>query len=672
MSTATKTTRTRTTNRARSTRDPKTGRTTVERTVPRVVHRPPTGGKGTATGQSLPARAPGLIARGTWTHRWRLAPAAGAVVVAAGQSTAPLLTLAGLTVTGAGLEWAARTKVKIRGRMYLSARERRIAGIWCGAAGGWTAVTIVLPEIGWRADAVLLAAALGWPTWAWVSARNSAKAKLSAAAAALLTGWVDKVAGQDGPAQLRDSRPVRSTVVEPAVGAVAFQVQLAGTVHGQTACNAAVRRQIEVLLKLPVAVVTLGSVRDDATRIQVSLSPDRHLENAAVAWPGPVLNDDGTVPIAATPDGAQIDIRIWNDTGVEHGLITGTSDAGKSSTSAAAVLPGIAERRKVVLWVDGKRGTSVPYLRKAFDRYATSPKQWMAAIEIAYKVMVARQIRRGEADLSEWTTLTESDPILTLWIDEATAVNAAITSRHVRWVCEIAEHGRALGVNLVQVSQSPRADKVIGGVPVRDLMAGNGFVIAHRPGGSNANRLTQDSTSFPVDLKALPPEPGFAAILRKGAVLAPIARVRFATKDAVKAFVDDLGEIRHLEGADAEAAGDLYTTGWGTTAAATGTPTPPVSHTEPSVEEVQAAEELESRTWVLDQLRAHGPMQLGQLADLAAPAQDDGPRRGPSRKTISNALNDLATRGLLTKDGRIYTLVDDETEGDEAESDDQE
>jgi hypothetical protein len=654
-------------------RSSRTGRP-VDRSTP-GHHYPSKGGKGTATGESLVARAPGLIARHGWTHRWRLAPAASAAAVAAGESTHPLLTLAGLTVAGATLEWAARSKVKIRGRMYLAASERRIAGIWCGAAGGWTAVTTALPEIGWRADFVLLTAALGWPTWKWLTARKPAKAKLSAAAAALLAGWTDKVAGEDGPLQLRDSRPVRSSVVEPAEGAVAFQVQLAGTVHGQTACNAAVRRQIEVLLKLPMDVVTLGPVRDDATRIQVSLSPERHLENAAVAWPGPILNDDGTVPVAATPAGGQIDIRIWNDTGVEHGMITGTSDAGKSSTSAACVLPGIAERRKVVLWVDGKRGTSVPYMSKAFARYAISPKQWMAAIEIAYKVMVARQVRRGKAGLSEWTTLKESDPILTLWIDEATAVNAAITSRHVRMVCEIAEHGRALGVNLVQVSQSPRADKIIGGVPVRDLMAGNGFVIAHRPGGSNANRLTQDSTSLPVDLKALPPEPGFAAILRKGAVLAPIARVRFADKAAVKAFVDGLDGIRHLEGADLEAAGDLYTKGWDddpateaadTTGPATG------EGGEPSVEEVQAAEELESRTWVMDQLRAHGPMQLGQLDELAQPEEPGGPRRGPSRKTISNALNDLATRGLLVKEGRVYALVDDEAGDDEAESDDQE
>jgi hypothetical protein len=668
MSTATRTTRTSRTASSKTHRTPtRTGRTTVDRTRPYAGHRPPTGGKGTATGQSLPARAPGLIARGTWTHRWRLAPATGAAAVVVGQATHPLLALAGLTVTGAGLEWAARSKVKIRGRMWLSGPERRIAGIWCAGAGGWTAVTTALPQIGGRADMVLLAAALGWPTWKWVTARKPARAKLSAAAVALLTGWVDKVATEDGPAQLRGSRPVRSTAVEPAVGAVAFQVQLAEGIHGQNSCTAAVRRQVEVLLKLPVDVVALTPVRDDSTRIQVALSPGRHLENADVAWPGPILNDDGTVPIAETPDGAHIDIRLFNDAGVEHGLISGTAGGGKSSTSAAAVLPGVAAGREVVIWVDGKRGTSAPYLQPAFDRYAITPQQWKAAIALVYNVMCARQVRRGKAGLSKWTTLTETDPIITLWIDEATTVNDLIGSKQVQMVAAIAREGRALGIRLVQVSQSARADQLIGGVPVRDLMAGNGFVIAHRPGGSNAARLTLDSTNVSVDLKALPPEAGFAAILRKGAVLAPVARVRYACEEAVTEFVNGLGEIRHLQGDDAEAAGDLYTKGWDDDpASATGNGLGGDDLVDPDSEEViQEIGELVSRTWVLEQLRAHGPLQLGGLDELASPAEPGSERRGPSRKTISNALNDLTTRGVLTKEGRAYQLIDDDTDDGE-------
>lgn len=617
---------------------------------------------GAGTGQSWVARAPETVARAAWRHRWRLAPAAVAGAAVAGAGTHPLLTATGLAATGAVLETAARTQVKIRGRMWLLTRERRIAAIGAGASAAWTVVAGLAP-LGWRAETVLLAAALGWPTWAWTTARRPAKARLSPAAAALLDGWVHTVSGQAGPAQLRDSRPVLATVAEPAPGAVTFEVQLAGNVHGANALSAAVRRQVEVLLRLPVDVVTLAAVREDSTRIRVTLSPKRHLEADAVAWPGPVLTADGAIPIAEGPDGAVLSVRLWNNSGVEHGLISGTTGGGKSSTSAAAVLPGIAEGRRVVIWVDGKRGTSVPYMRAAFDRYAISPKQWMRAIALAHTVMLSRQIIRGKAGLSKWDTPNETYPILTLWIDEATAVNAATTSRHVRMIAEIAEHGRAVGVQLVQSSQSARADKIIGGVPVRDLMAGGGCVIAHRPGGSSASRLTLDSTNVKIDLKALPPEPGFAAILHKGAVLAPSARVRYASEEAVAAYVAGLGEIRHLDGTDllgpAEA---LYTTGWDNDTDETPAPTSTEAGT--SDEEAQADAELESRTWVRDALRKHGPMQLGQLEALSAPDN------GPSRKTISNALLDLSTRGEVTKNGRVYTLTEPDTdEIDEADDD---
>ena len=680
MSTATKTTRTRTANHTRTIRSPKSGRTTTERTQPRVVARPSSGGKGTATGQSLPARAPGLVARAGWRHRWRLTPVAGAVVVAAAGSTHPLLTLAGLTVAGGTLEWAARCKAEFRGRMVLSVGERRVAGIWCGAAGGWTAVTTVLPVMGWRADAALMAVALGWPSWAWGSARKPAKARLSASAAALVTTWAGKVAGPDGPAVLRGAAVVPGSVSEPVEGGVTMVVRLDG-VHAANATGTQVRRAVEVAMGLPADTVTLSALRDDgpADRLQVLLAPNRTLEKRPTAWPGPIIADDGALPVALDAAGATVTIHLYNKDGVEHGLICGTSGSGKGGTTVVVIVPGVLAGRSVVLYADGKHGMSAPELHPLATRLALTSKQAGRAIDVAHAVMCARETRYGAAKLKRYIAAgpdANPDPIITLLLDEATTLNRILPGSKIRKVSEIAERGRACGVQLIQVSQSVRSDMIIGGVPVRDLLTGAGFSIAHKPGGSSAARLASDGiqvAGLVEALKALPGgQPGMGVITRRGEVLATSARVFDAEEPAlalVEQWLGDGGRPRELTGADLTAAGDLYTSGWDgdtdtdshDTTAQTGTDTG-------TDQEAQVAAELESRTWVLDHLRANGPMQLGQLDQLAA-GQDGVERRGPSRKTISNALNDLAARNLLIKEGRVYKLFDDEAGDDEADDD---
>lgn len=671
---------------ARTTRS--TGRSSrTGRPADRTGHRYPSkGGKGTATGESLVARAPGLIARHGWTHRWRLAPAAGAAAVAVGESTHPLLTLAGLTVAGASLEWAARSKVKIRGRVYLAASERRTAAIWCAGAGGWTAVTAVLPQIGWRADVVLLAAALGWPTWQWVTARKPARARLSAGAAALVAAWAGRVAGPGGPAVLRGAVVVAGSVEEPVEGQVSMVVRLDG-VHAANATGTQVRRAVEVAMGLPADTVTLSALRDDgpADRLAVLLAPGRTLEKAPTAWPGPVLGDDGALPVALDAAATTVTIHLFNKDGVEHGLISGTSGSGKGGTTVVVTVPGVLSGRSVVLYADGKHGMSAPELHPLATRLALTPQQAGRAIDIAHAVMCARETRYGAAKLKRFIAAgpdANPDPILTLLLDEATTLNRVLPASKIRKVCEIAERGRACGVQLVQVSQSVRSDMIIGGVPVRDLLTGAGFSIAHKPGGSSAARLASDGVQVAGLVEALQSlpggKPGMAVITRRGEVLSTSCRVFDAEQAAlalVQQWLADGGQPRELTGADLQAAGDLYTKGWdddpATEAADTTGPAARGSG-EPSVEEAQAAEELESRTWVMGQLRDHGPMQLGQLDELAQPEQTGGPRRGPSRKTISNALLDLATRGLLAKEGRVYALVDDEASDDDAETGDQE
>jgi DNA segregation ATPase FtsK/SpoIIIE-like protein len=167
-----------------------------------------------------------------------------------------------------------------------------------------------------------------------------------------------------------------------------------------------------------------------------------------------------------------------------------------------------------------------------------------------------RKTRRGAAELSEWNTWDEPDPILTLFIEEATTVGKKVGKRHHEMVLEILREGRKFGMRVVQVSQSPKFDLIVGGIDARNLMAGGGSVIALRPGGSNDSRLTLDSTDIDIDLRALPPEPGFAAVVRRGKVLATVMRVANAKPDAADAA--RAVSVRVLAGRDELAAGANY------------------------------------------------------------------------------------------------------------------
>jgi hypothetical protein len=120
---------------------------------------------------------------------------------------------------------------------------------------------------------------------------------------------------------------------------------------------------------------------------------------------------------------------------------------------------------------------------------------------------------------------------------------------------EILQKGRKLGIRVVQVAQSPKFDHRR---RHRRPQPDDRRRVDHRPasGGSNDSRLTLDSTDVDIDLRALPPEPGFAAVVRRGKVLAPVMRVANAKPRAA----DEAAKVtpRPLEGRDELAAGANY------------------------------------------------------------------------------------------------------------------
>lgn len=509
--------------------------------------------RGGSRGRSL-GYLPDDVARWCWQHKWQLAPLAGTTGVFAGASTAPVTTGVVLVGTSAAAFAWARDGRELAGRMWLSVRERTALATWAAMAGTWSLwAATPLPGAG---NWLTLLGATAPAAWTWTRSRTvRPQLTLSEQAMAVVDRWTEAVALR-GPSTLQGSRVLVRTLREPAEGAYTFTVQLADGVHGQDAATQAARRAVETQLRLPVGTAALAPDNDDATRLQVTLTPSRHLQANPPAWDGPVLNEDGTIPLADTPDGRVIPAGLFNPDGVEHGLIVGTSGAGKSSTTAALALPGPAAGIETLWYLDGKEGGSAPYLAPACDWYADDRATWPHVIDAAHAVLLERKRRRKGT--SRWHTPTESDPILTLLIDEATTVAGVLKSAQHGKLLEILREGRSLGIRVIQVAQDPMGTDLIGGRKARDLMGAAGTVIAHRVGGSLAARIAVDSTSDrTLDLTGLPAEPGFVAIIRKGQVLAPLARVRFADTEPAAAAAAGI-KPRPLTGPDATAAGTTY------------------------------------------------------------------------------------------------------------------
>lgn len=612
---------------------------------------------------SLIARLPEIAGRAAWKHRFRLAPLYLALSATFGVLAGIGLGMSGaLGLTAVGAEVAARTEWKVRGRMLLSARERHLAALGLAATAMWCVVASTLTFLHPLITASLLPAALVGPSIGWVRGRKPTPPPVpvySALAQHVLDGWAGDISVGDGPRAMRGSVPLLDTLEEPTDGALAINFQLARNVHADDAVGAATRKSIEALLGMPKDTVRLETIRDHSTQVRAVFTPARHLEvEGGLEWPGPVLYEDGLMPLAETADGGTVAIPLFTKSGIRHGAITGTSDAGKSVSSVSVLLPGVKAGVEIVLLVDGKRGTSTPYLRPVCGKYARLPQQWGILIDIAHKIMIDREERRGALGLHEWRTLEEADPIITLFIDEATTVNRQISGKQVRHVSEMLEHGRAVGVRVIQASQSPAAEDLIGGVQARGLMGGAGFMICHRAGGSGASRLTLDSTNVDVSLKGLPN--GQAAVTVTGQLVGYPAQVRHATKERVLEEIESI-EVRRLEGADLASVAtawnaphwdDCWTPGYvfGETAAPSLGKEP-----RPSLTSVAPLDDLpESRLWVLDQLVA---TPAGMTLALLGEAAEADPQDGPSRSTISRALSDLMGSKKVSKNGAIWTAV---------------
>lgn len=496
-----------------------------------------------------------------WRHRWQWTPAAafGAVVWAA--VTSPAAAAIACGVLFGSMQFAAKRMAEdFRGqRKWLSTREREIVSMWAVSAGAWS-VTVLTGA--WAATNPIALAVLGALTvvqsvqwWASRRIRRQRKAKLSKRAKELQAKWAEQI-GVWGPTPLKGSKILPGSMADLPGESLTFRVRLLNG-HADHAVTDDVRRALEVLYKLGIGTVHLQKVREDAALVDITLTPERHLEKVEAPWPGPVLRDNGEIEFAVTYSRDIVCLRLYDKDGVKHLVIVGATGGGKSVSLTVAVLAGALAGRTTVWYADGGGGDSAPWLAGACDWWAVGGvEEWKAMIQAAIFVAKARGARRGAQGIGSWRGKAETDPILTLVFDEATAIARQLGDQWHQAVLELAELGRKRGIQVIQVSQDARVDRWIGGGIARDQMRQGGAMVGHAVGSGTASLLAVGGTSDPVDLTDLPEEPGFAHIIRQGKVL-PLARVLHATEAKVLAELEGFTP-RGLSKEDQVAAGDAY------------------------------------------------------------------------------------------------------------------
>ncbi|HWD83266.1 MAG TPA: helix-turn-helix domain-containing protein [Kribbella sp.] len=525
----------------------------------------------------LPAKRPGDQAteaftaarRMAWRYRWQLTPAVVSAGTAIGAgAVSPVLTVLGLgALAGAGYLTASKGPEELGGRVWLSRAERAIVGRWAAGAGVWSAGLGVANAAGmhWTVAGVLVAAGAlgvltGTPVLAWLKSRQIRDADVvdgdakprSDAALQLIAAWPTAVA-LNGPDKLKGSAIV--DLDEPDPGTIVARVQLRADVHAEDVATADTRKWLERSLHMGVGTAKVTTVRDNAGHVELVLTPSRQLEKVTKLWTGPRLYEDGRAPVAITTAGREVCIRLFDESGVRHVILIGSSNAGKSNAANVILLPLVLSGRSVMFHADGKRGTSSPELAQVMDLAGHEPDEWRRAIRVAHRVLVAREKRYGRMGLSKFD-MNGEDPVLELVLDEGRTIQEVVEGKiEERMVEAISERGRSNGVALRLVVQNAEAGQVPGGMNVKtNLMGAAGNVIGLRPGTSSGATMTLSATSEEVDLRSLPEGGGWGAILTAGVVASDRARLEFIKgMEQIAPYVEGFAP-RTLRGADLAAA----------------------------------------------------------------------------------------------------------------------
>lgn len=265
--------------------------------------------------------------------------------------------------------------------------------------------------------------------------------------------------------------------------------------------------------RLPVGSVSVEADPMDGSLAKL-LVVVRNPLHRVLPWPGPSLDPEtGQATIGLYADGQPVPWRFFRyGSGSVHGMISGATDAGKSTLLDQLAAQAAWSRLAVVWVIDPKLGQSMPNWIDHADWYALGIEEGKLLLRVATRIGSARmrhlaglrwvddqgRERRGKSFFDP----TPDMPEIRIFIDEAQDVLAdPDCCRMVEW---LTKKGRSVGFGVILGTQVPSIDQLGGSLVIRSQVT-SGNVIVFRTGSGDrlSGRMVVD---LPVEPWKLPKE----------------------------------------------------------------------------------------------------------------------------------------------------------------------
>lgn len=399
----------------------------------------------------------------TWRARWQLVPI---IIIGVTIIAKPALILAFTTALILGYVFV--LKKELIQPFRVSQKEAEVLSIVTGVSSVWSLLSEPL--------------AIGWPVLvfttspfiaAWCWSRRIRVPWWSLRWWQLRSRWAALAVK---PGAFCGSRIVHGSYQRHA-GATSFDVTLAVGVHPD-AISENDRLMVETQLTKWRGATSFTTGETTRTVSITICPPVEHLSESVTPTLEPRTDPTEPAVIGTTATGGQLAIDVTMPGGVRHGIIAGATGGGKSH-ALDLVVRELATTDQIMI-IDGGQGSSLsPQLAHA-TAIATTPEQWLAMIQSVHRISEARRYIDGLDEVTAWNPQRWSP--VTLVIDEAPAVAAALTAGAGRLVLDIMRQGRKHGVRVIQVSQDIKhRDLVGGGKDVREQVQAAGFTLLLRP-----------------------------------------------------------------------------------------------------------------------------------------------------------------------------------------------
>lgn len=326
--------------------------------------------------------------------------------------------------------------------------------------------------------------------------------------------WRQRVACPNGP--LPDSALAG---VELSDNGWSAEIELPRTGH-LTTSSVLASTTVERIAKaygLPTSsIVPEPPLTGDAGRARILVVHDNPLREVQVFEELTLDPATGYVMIGVHADGSPARWRLWTPgSGVNHGMIAGTTGAGKSGLLNTLLAEIRHSGRAVTMLADPEDGESLPEWQDNVNCFGGTVPKIRRMLQCAERVMDGRKRRRrGHRWVDEqgrehrgkgFFDPTADDPAVYVIVEESPDVLADPECRRI--IAKLGKKGRKWGVAVIIVTQIPSLSELGGDLTIRSMLSSTNIVMFRTSDKlSKQMGVPADLPIDPADLPAFWPD----------------------------------------------------------------------------------------------------------------------------------------------------------------------